>query len=137
MKKEKELPFTTLMAYADGSLPQKAAKNVESFLTENPESRKIVEGLQAIYDKEQLDAVSLELAFAKSERQLEKEIYLHSNFSTYFIELNRQLRMAAAVFALIISSSLLMGFASTELPVQGTTEQHGPYDLASGSKIAP
>ncbi len=137
MKKEKILPFRTLMDYADGKLNPAEAKTVESLLRNDPESKELVEGIQAIYADEGLDSESLEFNFSKIENRMEKKIQFHSNLSDYLVELNLQLRAAAAVLILVFSFSFLAPDNHNLDYQAAATSQYGPYDLAHGSKIAP
>ena len=137
MKLQEKLPFEKLMAYADGSLPAEELVLVEVYINEDREAHELVDGLKAIYKQEQLDCLSVSQEFHDVERGIEKKIHLHANFSNHLIELNRQLRAAAAVFVLVFSCSFLMGAASYEQVDQVQKEQPGPYDLALGSKVAP
>ena len=134
---KKELPFETLMDYADGCLDAASTATAEALLREDQDAQELVDGLRAIYKNENLNSSDLQQEFKMMENKAERKIYLHSNFSNHLIELNRQLRTAAAVFLLIFSSSLLMSFSSINTGQQGVNIQHGPYDLALGSKIAP
>ncbi|MEZ4932690.1 MAG: hypothetical protein R2788_11285 [Saprospiraceae bacterium] len=137
MKTKKALPFELLMKYAEGTLCSEESEKVALLLAHDPEAVAIVNGLKAIYTNEGMDSNALEKSFLKTEKQLEKKIQLHSNFSNHLIELNRQLRMAAAVFFFIFSFSFLSASSGGENHYPGSTMQHGPYDLALGSKIAP
>lgn len=137
MKMQKVLSFKMLMKYAEGSLCLEESNKVALLLKQDPELAALVAGLRLIYSKEGMDSHALEKSFLNSEKQLEKKIHLHSNFSNHLIDLNRQLRMAAAVFFLIFSFSFLSASSSLEDYYSIQTIQHGPYDLALGSKIAP
>ena len=134
---KKELPFEKLMSYADGCLERAEAAHIASLLENDPISQELVEGLKAIYVKEGKDSRSLERGFVRMEKHFDRKIHTHTNFSNHLIDLNRQLRVAAAVFVLLISCSILMGFGTVNRGEKQNMEQHGPYDLAMGSKIAP
>ena len=134
---KRELPFETLMDYTHGLLAPAEMAMVEVMLNEDPEVRELVDGLKSLYSREGFDSNSLKESFSALERNVERRIYLHATFSNHLTELNRQLRAAAAVFLLLFSCSLLTGFNSPN-PTKTTIKiQHGPYDLALGSKIAP
>ena len=137
MKLTEKLPFENLMAYVDGTLTAAEQKTVESHLKENNEASELVAGLKKMYKKETLEHRTLAEEFRGVERSINKTIHLHTNFSNHLIELNRQLRVAAAVFVLVFSCSFLMGFTGNELIDSVQVEHHGPYDLALGSKVAP
>lgn len=137
MKAKKALPFELLMKYAEGGLCSEESNKVAHFLAYDPETAAIVNGLKAIYVNERMDSKTLEKSFLKTEKQFEKKIQLHSNFSNHLIELNRQLRMAAAVFFFIFSFSFTSANSVGGNHYTGNVIQHGPYDLALGSKIAP
>ena len=136
---KKVLPIEKLMDYADGKLPPAAEEEIENHLLHDPESTEIVEGLKAIYLNEQIGQEELADYFTKTERQLEKKIQFHSSMGNHLIELNRQLRLAAAVFAFVFSTSLLMIGGDFNFNGQQdiAAHQQGPYDLGMGMKIAP
>ncbi|HFA50702.1 MAG TPA: hypothetical protein ENJ95_16970 [Bacteroidetes bacterium] len=136
---KKVLPFQKLMDYAGGKLTPLAEAEFEKLLLHDPVSAEIAEGLKAIYLNEQLDPEGLEKRLGKTERQLEKKIQFHSSLGNHLIELNRQLRLAAAVFAFVFSTSLLMIGGDFNFNGQHdiAAHQQGPYDLGMGMKIAP
>ncbi|MEO1258109.1 MAG: hypothetical protein AAFZ15_04905 [Bacteroidota bacterium] len=137
MNFKEKLSFEKLMAYAEGTLSVEEQRMVELYLNSDGEANELVAGLRRIYEKEAMGQQALATEFSSVSRGIDKTIHLHNNFSNHLIELNRQLRVAAAVFVLVFSCSFLMGFASNELINSVQIEQHGPYDLALGSKVAP
>lgn len=134
---KKELPFNKLVLYAEGGLEAEETKLIDESLKNDPHSQEVVEGLKAIYANEEVNATTILDGFEKFEQQFEQQIYTHTKFSNHLIELNRQLRVAAAVFVLLVSCSFLMGFVEVNQGEQIVIEEQGPYDLAMGSKIAP
>lgn len=134
---KKEIPFDTLMDYADGRLDAEAAAAVALFLETDPESRELVAGLRGIYAKENMGAAALRTSFEKAEARIEKRLQTRSEVSDHVIEVNRYLRRAAAIFALVATFPLLI--KATELGNHDfvAATNNGPYELAGGSKIAP
>ena len=125
------------MAYARMTPSDQESQEIAGYIADNETAAELVEGLEKIFKNENLDENTLSIIFQDAEKRAEKLIHLHANFSNHLIDLNRQLRAAAAVFVLVFSSTFLMGFKGYEGVEHFQTEQYGPYDLAHGSKVAP
>ncbi len=137
MESERILSFDTLMDYVDGKLEPSDSGQVKKLLNQDDEAQELVEGLEAIFANEQLDRAALETSFTKLENAIEDRIRLYGTFNNHVIELNRQLRSAAAIFVLGFTFSILLLGGLPESHSSQPQVYSGPYDLALGSKIAP
>ncbi len=137
MKFEKILPFDTLLDYLEGKVNLPKSDQIQELLHQDVEAQELVEGLEAIYANEQLDREALESSFAKMELVIEEKIYSHKSFGNHLIDLNRQLRRAAALFILFFTFSFLVMEGLSNSNYERPQVYSGPYDLAMGSKIAP
>lgn len=97
----------------------------------------INDGIKLVRQLEGIDSIRLESRFEAFEKSIERKIYLHKSFSNHLIELNRQLRSAAALFVIGITFSALVMGGITVGESHGFHPSSGPYDLAMGSKVAP
>ncbi len=79
----------------------------------------------------------MESTFQQTEKRITRKIYLHANFSNHLVELNRQLCLAAAVFALIFTFFFLLIGSRAAGQQAVKTSCHEPDDLAFGRKVAP
>ena len=133
MRQDITLPFDHLLSLSDRPADER------EFCTAaiGAEDEEVLEGLRLLYEKEGMAREQLESRFDRMEKRLERKIYLHNSFSNHLIELNQQLRKAAAIFLIGISFSfLLLRGLSVNIEPSGF-QANGPYDLVMGSKVAP
>ena len=88
-------------------------------------------------EQENLGRDELEAFFQSLQASTEQRIQHGQSLTDHLTVLNRQLRMAAAVFLLITCSSFaIANNLQTDSP-SGWHSYHGPYELAAGTKTVP
>lgn len=131
MKFDEVLPIENLFSRKPG------AATTDTWPIEPDADAAMAAGIDLILEQEQLSRDGLETFFRNLQARTEQKIQHGHSTTDHLTVLNRQLRMAAAVFLLITCSSFAIANNLAAGSSNSWNGHDGPYELADGKKIVP